>query len=427
MKRRTVLLLPIALISGAGLLAAACSDSTSSTPSPTDSGTNDSTTPSSDGAKESSVADGGIVSDADAAIVVVDSGLEAGNSESGPAETGPAGDAAPDAATDGAVEAAAPLSVVAIPGYTVSVFATGGTAYKGPDSLELDGAGHLWIGYQMGVVNHDGTDGGGPLVSQVVQYNLDGTLSGKSFPISGHCDGVRVDPVTHLVWATSNEDGNPIIVSWDPTTMTTKNYTLPVMPHGGGLDDMAFIDGKMFVTLSAPVADDAGLFSAPALAQVHVSGSAITLTPILYDNSSAVILPAADAGPTLLNMADPDSLSIDDKGQLVLIAQGDNQLVFLKNPGGTDAGAQSVTVLPVFTQLDDTVWAKSASGYLLVADANTNTIYTIRSNFTPGTIFTETPNDSTIPGIVGIVDATNGFVKPVVINFGKPTGMIFVP
>ncbi len=418
----------MAFLYGAGLLAAACSDSTSSTPtSPADGGAPDSTSPGPDAAKESATTDAGATD----ASVSSEAAADSTPAEGAPAEAGSADTASPaiDSGTDSAVDAgmdSGTASLAALPGYTVSVFATGGTAYKGPDSLDLDGN-HLWVGYQMGVKSKNGTDSGAPYNSTIVEYNLDGTLAGKSFDISGHADGVRVDPATHVVWATSNEDGNPVMMSFDPATNTSKTYTLPPMPHGGGIDDLAFIGGKLIVALSAPTGDDAGAYTQPALAQVTVTGNAISLTPLLMGNANSGDITVDSGAVAPLSLSDPDSMTVDDKGQLVLVSQADNLLVFIKNPGGTDAGAQSVSKLLVGTQLDDTVWAKSATGYLLVADAIANTIYTIKSNFTPGTVYTETPDDSTIPGIVGTVDLATGFVRPVILGFKKPTGMIFVP
>ena len=137
---------------------------------------------------------------------------------------------------------------------------------------------------------------------------------------------MRVDPATHIVWATSNEDGNPVIESYDPSNGALKNYTFDAPIHGGGLDDMAFINGQMIVADSAPATDDAGnLIPAPALSEVHVNGSNITFTPVLMGDATAIDLSApADAGPVALNLTDPDSLSIDDKGRLVLVDQGDS-------------------------------------------------------------------------------------------------------
>jgi hypothetical protein len=54
-------------------------------------------------------------------------------------------------------------------------------------------------------------------------------------------------------------------------------------------------------------------------------------------------------------------------------------------------------------------------------------VYTLRSTFTPGTVFTEMPSDSTIKSAVGTVDLATGFVTPIAVGFGSPTGMFFLP
>jgi hypothetical protein len=340
-----------------------------------------------------------------------------------------------DGALEGASDSGAAPGVVALPGYTVTIFATGGTTYSHPDSIELDGT-HVWVGYNMGVKSKDGTDAGAPYGSTVVEYNLDGSLAGKSFAIPGHCDGVRVDPATHIVWATSNEDGNPILMSYDPSSGTSKTFSFATPPgHGGGLDDLAFINGQLIVADSNPTPNDAGLLLGPALSAIHVSGSTVSFTPVLMGNAMAHN-PYSNTD-SALSLSDPDSMSIDDKGDLVLVDQADSQILVIKNPGsGPDAGgAQSVTVYPVGTQLDDTVWVTKATGMLLVADEVANTIYAVQATFTPGTIFTETPNDSSIPGIVGTIDLagqpqpgpTYAPVTPVILGLKKPTGLLFVP
>jgi hypothetical protein len=358
-----------------------------------------------------------------------------------------------DATTDSSIEASADAGadvmtapgIVGLAGYTVTVFTTGGAVYSHPDSLELDGT-HVWVGYNMGVKAKDGTDAGPPYNSAVVEYNLDGSLAGKSFTIPGHCDGVRVNPATHVVWATSNEDGNPAVMSYDPATGTSTAYTFTAPPgHGGGFDDLAFINGQLIVADSNPTSDDAGVFSVPALSAIHVSGTTISFSPVLMGD--AIAHNPYASSDVALNLSDPDSMSIDDKGNLVLVDQADSQILIIKNPGGVDGGAdagvdggdggnaQSVTVYPVGTQLDDTVWATRSTGMLLVADETANTIYAVHATFTPGTIYTETPNDSSIPGIVGTIDLagqpqpgpTYAAVSPVILGFQKPTGLIFVP
>jgi hypothetical protein len=363
------------------------------------------------------------------------------SSMEGGAETGT--DASPDTAT-------AP-GIVGLPGYTVTVFATGGTMYSHPDSLELDGT-HVWVGYNMGVKSKDGTGDTAPFNSMVVEYNLDGTLAGKSFSIPGHCDGVRVNPVTHIVWATSNEDGNPIVMSYDPASGTPTTYTFTNQPgHGGGFDDMAFVNGQFIVADSNPTADDAGIFSVPALSAITVSGSSISFSPVLMGDATAHN--PYSSMDSALNLSDPDSMSLDPQGNLLLVDQADSEIVLIRNigsslDGGAEGGGDSgldggdggnapapVTVYPVGTQLDDTVWATKATGMLLVADETANTIYAVHATFTPGTLYTETPNDSSIPGIVGTIDLagqpqpgpTYAPVSPIILGLKKPTGLIFVP
>jgi hypothetical protein len=50
-----------------------------------------------------------------------------------------------------------------------------------------------------------------------------------------------------------------------------------------------------------------------------------------------------------------------------------------------------------------------------------------------GDVYTQTPDDSGVGGVVGLLDlagakASVGYaiIKPVVIGFGKPTGMLFL-
>ena len=94
------------------------------------------------------------------------------------------------------------------------------------------------------------------------------------------------------------------------------------------------------------------------------------------------------------------------------------------NPGN---GGQSVTNAPVGTQLDDTVYATAADARLFVVDGSQNATYIVRANFAPGTLYTETPNDSGVAGLLATVHLATGQINPVAIGFGKPTGLLFAP
>jgi hypothetical protein len=292
-----------------------------------------------------------------------------------------------------------------------------GTAdFSHPDSLERDGN-DIWVGYQN-VTAKDGTDGKS---STVVEYNLHGHVE-RTFSVPGHCDGLRIDPATHIVWATSNEDGNPGLVSIDPASGVVTQYAFAPTVHGGGFDDMGFVNGKMFIAASNPNLDASGNNVFPAVDAVSFQGTNAVVTPVLMGNASATDL--ITGLPVTLNLVDPDSITITPSGDLMLVNQAGSELVFVSNAG---LGSQSVTRLPVATQLDDTVWATSAEGELLVADGKTNTIYAVRTKFVPGTVYTETPDDSSIASMVGTVNLKTGVVSPQVIGFGKATGLLFVP
>ena len=307
-----------------------------------------------------------------------------------------------------------------LPPYKISVFAhyaVGTENYLNPNSIATDGS-TIFIGFQN-VTAKDGTD---HKTSTIVEYTMSGTVV-KQFTVPGHNDGLRVDPATHLVWATSNEDGNPVLNVIDPTSGNVTPYTFPPTPHGGGYDDVNFMNGLAFIAASNPTLDANGNNVFPALDTITLSGSKAVLKPTLMGNATAI--DTISGKPVTLNLTDPDSLSVDSKGQLVLVSQADSELVFIKHPGTPQ---QSVTRTLVGTQLDDTVWSTSDHGRLLVTDGGaTNAIYWVHVNGTAGTIFTEAPNDSGVVGFVGTVDLTTGFVRPVMIGFDKATGMAWFP
>jgi sugar lactone lactonase YvrE len=308
--------------------------------------------------------------------------------------------------------------VTGLPNYHVSVFARGTQSYFGPDSLVDDGS-HVFIDYQNKTAK-DCSDAA-TANSTVVEYTPEGKVV-KSFKVPGHSDGMREDPSSHLLWVTSCEDGNPRFVTIDPRSGKVTPYTFPATPHGGGYDDLAFLNGMAFVAASNPNLNAAGVNVFPAVDQITLSGSSVALKPVLMGNASATDLTTNSV--VTLNEVDPDSMTVDPQGNLVLVNQAGSELVFISHPGTTQ---QAVSRLPVGDQLDDTVWATSREGRLLVADGTLNTTFWIRSTFVANTLYTQAPNDSGTASFVGTIDPSTGLVTPVVIGLGKPTGMIFVP
>ncbi len=311
-------------------------------------------------------------------------------------------------------------SVVGLPGYDISVFARGTKAMYNPDSVEVDGR-YIWIGYQNGT-NPTGTDG---KTSTIVQYTRSGYIV-HTYSVLGRCDGLRIDPKTHLVWAMENEDANPHVVVINPITGSRTNYVYPKTAHGGGYDDAAFINGSAFISASNPTLNSAGLNTAPAVIKVTLSNGKATVTPVLYGNATATDIVTNQK--VTLNLTDPDSLSLDNQGDVVLDSQADAELIIIHNPG---TSKQTVSRLSLGTQVDDTTWIpKMPEGRLIIIDSQKNTIYTVtidKTGFTPGTVYTEAPADSGVAGFVGQLDPTTGTITPVIIGLGSPTGLGFIP
>jgi hypothetical protein len=306
------------------------------------------------------------------------------------------------------------FGLAVLPGYQVSLFARQTTAFNNPDSLVVDN-GFVYIDYQNTTAK-DCTDKNS---STVVQYDMQGKML-KTFTVPGHSDGMRADPSTHLLWVSSCEDGNPKFVTIDSSSGTITPYTFPPTVHGGGYDDLCFLNGMVFIAASNPNLNSAGMNVFPAIYKITLGNGKVNVTPVLMGNATATDLLAN--AKTTLNEVDPDSMTVDTKGELVLVDQAGSELVFLKNPG---TPRQTVTRLPVGDQLDDTVWVPSSPGRLLVTDGVIGNTYWITAD--PGTVYTQAPDDSGVVGFVGVINMTTGFVTPVVVGFAHPTGMIFVP
>jgi hypothetical protein len=304
-------------------------------------------------------------------------------------------------------------------GYKVSVFARDTAAFQHPDSLVVSG-GDVFVGYQN-VTAKDGTDGRS---STVVDYSLGGKLR-RTFSVLGHMDGLRQDPSTGLLWALSNEDANPNLTTIDLVSGVTTLYSFDAAAtvHGGGFDDIAFLNGKVYLTASNPTLNVSGINVFPALVSVDLplSGTVVHVTSVLKGNDTAT----DPSGATVtLNLTDPDSLYVTPSGDLQLDSQGDSELVFIHNPGA----GQSVRVLPIGNQMDDTIFATSPSGRLLVSDTPGGVVYSIKSkHFDTTHYYSAAPQDSGVFGYVGLIDPATGHNTPLITGFAGPHGEAFIP
>lgn len=302
--------------------------------------------------------------------------------------------------------------------YTLSVFAQSPTGLSAPDSIAVL-HGRVFVGYGDGHAP-DGSDG---LSSQVVEYDMSGNLL-HVYTVPGHSDGLKVNPYTHELWALQNEDLNPNLVIINPETHSQKEYTFGPTPHGGGYDDIVFRDCKVYVSASNPANNPN---TGPAIVGAHLSGNTVDVAPVLAGTASAIDIPT---GKTVqLNLQDPDSMTLDPLGNIVLDSQADQELIIVSNPGSSN---QSVLHLPLSymtssgpmsVETDDTAFTTSTQGFLLFADKNLNAVYKVTAPaFAPGVAYTAADGGP----FVGSVDLTTGVITPIVTGLGNPGGMMYV-
>jgi hypothetical protein len=247
----------------------------------------------------------------------------------------------------------------------------------------------------------------------------------RTFSVPGHNDGLRVIGENDL-WALQNEDGNPNLVVIDLESGLAKNFAFAPTVHGGGYDDIVVVNDEVFITASNPNLTSLGGNVFPALVRARLSGSVVTVEPVLNGDANATDI--STGMPVQLNLTDPDSMTIDPRGNIVLDSQADGELVFIRHPfeEGQQVGRILITKSTGgATTLDDTTFAPKGNTFLLFSDVAGNTIYRLDSppfGFEPGVAYSASDTD----GFVGTLDLDNGVVTLIVTGLGSARGMLFV-
>jgi hypothetical protein len=316
------------------------------------------------------------------------------------------------------VGAAPALGQTATAPYQLSVFATAPKGLSAPDSIAVL-RDHVFVGYGDGNAP-GGSDGKS---TQIVDYALDGSVQ-YTYTVKGHNDGLKVDPSNHLLWALQNEDANANLVIINPESHDRKLYTFGPTLHGGGYDDLVFRDCKVYISASNPANNPN---TGPAIVSVTLEGSYVDVKPVLAGEASAIDIPT-DA-TIKLNLQDPDSMTLDPQGNIVLDSQGDQELIIVSNPGSSN---QRVLHLPLSFQtaagpmpveVDDTAFVTSTEGFILFADKGLNKVIALKKNaFSPGAAYTAADGGP----FVGTIDLTTGVITPIVTGLSGPGGLVFV-
>lgn len=332
-----------------------------------------------------------------------------------------------------AIFVAAAASAQAAPTVSVSTFATGGAvSATSPDSITT-GDGSVWVEYGNTAVSTGGTGD-----STIVQYSPGGAVQ-HVYSIAGLVDGLKFNPVTGMVWALQNNDGNSTLSLINPATHSVSAplmYASPPYGYGAssgrGYDDVAFLNGKVYLSYTNPVNPTDPVLQ--MLNQGNTPSGTLTTTTILTAQQTNPAFTSSTQNPP-----DTDSLKSTPSGQLVLTSEGDGlgaafnssdgRYTLISNPGTT---TQTFTNLRITNssmvnanKMDDVVFPGATAGTLYVADTSNNTVYALHlTGLDPNTPIV------TLGGFdeVALVNPTTGVVgTPLLSGLSGLHGLDFVP
>ena len=325
---------------------------------------------------------------------------------------------------------AAPIAVAP---YTLATFK--GTAPSGasqPDdiSVSADGTG-LWVGYGNGAMS-DGTSGS----SNLVEYAISTGTVLQNVTIPGHIDGLKVDPATGEVWADINEDAKPTVVIVNPKNGKVQTFLVTSSLVTGGVDDLVFSgNDSAFVTASSQTPST----TLPVIVEISVKekkkNGSLSITSVLPQSPTTVwnvVTNKAETGDTI---GDPDSMTIDPAGELVLNDRTSHSLFIVRNSSATKPVLR--VPLALFTtpdvplEVDDTTFttspttgASSTAGTIFITDTKANIIYTLTKPYFPSN---EVYSAANVLNEVGLVDLNTGLFVPVATGFMGVHGLAFSP
>lgn len=332
-------------------------------------------------------------------------------------------------------------SATAMSPYTLSVFP--GTPPAGatqPDDLAVSADGkRLWVGYGNGV---DTTGKGGP--SSLVEYDIATGNVLKNISIPGHLDGLKINPATGDVWATENEDGNPTLAVVDHESGAFRIYKFSPTLITGGFDDLVFVPTSrgdshhdrdkdpaqdVFVVTSSQVDT-----TTPVI--VRISGplraADTQVTPALPGAPVSVWNVVTNQEETTDMIGDPDSMTLNPAGELVLDNRSDDSLYIVRDPKAQNPvlrvpltlGGAPVEVNDTIFTTSQTNGVSSTAGTIFITDTKANVIYVLTKAYFPSN---ESYTAANVVNAVGLVDLDTGVVTPIATGFQGVHGLAFSP
>lgn len=339
----------------------------------------------------------------------------------------------------GAMLAASAQAQTATPPYTLTAFpGTPPAGANAPDDLAISANGkHLWVGYGNRV---DTTGKGGP--STLVEYDIASGAVLKNINIPGHLDGLKINPATGDVWATENEDGNPTLAVVEHESGAFKIYKFDPTLITGGFDDLVFVPRPasrheherdsaqdVYIVTSSQVDS-----TTPVIVRIcgPLQAANTCVQSALPGAPASVWNVVVNQAETTDQIGDPDSMTLDPAGELVLDNRSDDSLYIVR-----DAKAQNpvlrvpLTLGGAAVEINDTVFttsatngASSTAGTIFITDTSANAIYMLtKPYFSANEVYTA----ANVKNLVGLLDLNTGVVTPIATGFKGVHGLAFSP
>jgi hypothetical protein len=323
--------------------------------------------------------------------------------------------------------------------YSLTVFP--GTPPAGatqPDDMAVSADGkRLWVGYGNGV---DTFGKGGP--SNLVEYDIASGRVLKNIRIPGHLDGLKINPATGDVWTTENEDGNPTLAVVEHESGAFNIYRFDPTLITGGVDDLVFA--------ARPHEDSRHDSDSSQDVYIVTSSQVDTTTPVIVRISGPLratntqvksVLPGApqsvwnvvsNAEETTDMIGDPDSMTLDPAGELVLDNRSDHSLYIARDPKAQNPVLRvPLKLAGVPVEVNDTIFTtsqtngvSSTGGTIFITDITANVIYVLTKPYFPSN---EIYTAANVVNEVGLVDFNTGVVTPIATGFQGVHGLAFSP
>jgi hypothetical protein len=152
----------------------------------------------------------------------------------------------------------------------------------------------------------------------------------------------------------------------------------------------------------------------------------------LDGNPATVWNVVTNEAETTDTIGDPDSMTLDPAGEMVLDNRSDDSLDIVRRNTATNPVLRvPLTLSGTPVEVNDTIFtfsattgASSTAGVIYITDTTANVIYSLTKSYFPANDVYTAAN---VVNDVGLVDLNSGFVVPVVIGFLGVHGLAFSP